>query len=158
VSTLAKIDPDISALIGAYADCIDNEHYDKLPDFFTDDCRYRITTYEAYRAKMPIGILECSTKGMLVDRLNSMRDANIFEPQRYRHLLSTSLATRAADGTLTVRTGFAIIRIVQSGESGLFLSGNYHDTVVAHAGELRFRERLVVLDSSRVDTLLVIPI
>ena len=40
----------------------------------------------------------------------------------------------------------------------LFATGRYVDTMVDEGGALRFRERLVVCDSSRVDTLLAIPL
>jgi hypothetical protein len=40
----------------------------------------------------------------------------------------------------------------------LFATGRYLDRVVEEAGMLKFRERLVVCDSSRFDTLLAIPL
>ena len=40
----------------------------------------------------------------------------------------------------------------------LFAAGRYLDVLVDEAGTLRFRERIVVCDSSRIDTLLAIPI
>jgi len=39
-----------------------------------------------------------------------------------------------------------------------FGCGRYLDEIVARDGEMRFRKRTVVLDSSRIDTLLVIPL
>ena len=47
---------------------------------------------------------------------------------------------------------------MQTGEQSLFLAGFYDDVVVEQAGKLLFREKTVVLDSNRVDTLLVIPV
>jgi hypothetical protein len=40
----------------------------------------------------------------------------------------------------------------------LFATGRYLDRLVDQAGTLRFRERVVVCDSSRIDTLLAIPL
>ena len=40
----------------------------------------------------------------------------------------------------------------------LFATGRYLDALVDEAGALRFRERIVVCDSSRFDTLLAIPL
>jgi len=40
----------------------------------------------------------------------------------------------------------------------LFATGRYLDLLVDHGGALRFRERIVVCDSSRFDTLLAIPL
>ena len=37
-------------------------------------------------------------------------------------------------------------------------TGRYLDALVEEAGVLKFRERIVVCDSSRIDTLLAIPL
>lgn len=148
----------VAALVGDYAHCIDEEQYEAWPDFFTDECFYQITSHESYKKKMPIGILQCNSKGMLADRIYSMRQANIFEPHRYRHLLGATQLTGEHDGLIESRTSFAIVRIMESGKSDLFLSGVYRDTMVAADDSLKFRTRIVVLDSSRVDTLIVLPV
>ena len=95
---------------------------------------------------------------MLIDRINSMKKANIFEPQRYRHLLGALHVETTEDGTIRTRMGFAIVRIMESGDSMLFLSGVWHDEIVETTEGLRFREKIAVLDSSCVDTLIVVPV
>ena len=47
---------------------------------------------------------------------------------------------------------------MRDGAMALFATGRYLDVVVEEAGALRFRERVVVCDASRVDTLLAIPL
>ena len=99
---------------------------------------------------------------MLGDRILSMRRANIFEPHWYRHLVtSTRLKAEipaSEGGGWRLHSNFAIVRTMQAGEQSLFLAGFYDDVVVEQAGKLLFREKTVVLDSNRVDTLLVIPV
>jgi anthranilate 1,2-dioxygenase small subunit len=51
-----------------------------------------------------------------------------------------------------------VVRIMRNGIMDLFATGRYLDALVEESGGLRFRERIVVCDSSRVDTLLAIPI
>jgi 3-phenylpropionate/cinnamic acid dioxygenase small subunit len=148
----------VRPLYDAYADCIDEERYDKWPEFFEDVCFYQITTREAHRNSMPIGIIQCNSKGMLIDRISSMRKANIFEPQRYRHLLGALHVEATDDGAIRARMGFGVVRILESGDSMLFLSGVWHDEIVETAEGLRFRKKIAVLDSSRVDTLIVVPV
>jgi anthranilate 1,2-dioxygenase small subunit len=145
----------VVSLIGDYAHCIDDEEYEAWPEFFTDDCFYQVTSRESYRKAMPIGIFQCNSKGMLVDRIYSMRKANIFEPHRYRHLLGATKITGGQAGIIESRTSFAVIRIM---ESDLFLSGVYHDSMKAVGDDLKLSKRIVVLDSSRVDTLIVLPV
>ncbi|MDB5823028.1 MAG: tpaAb [Herminiimonas sp.] len=148
----------VVSLVGDYAHCIDEEEYESWPEFFTDDCYYQVTSRESYKKAMPIGIFQCNSKGMLVDRIYSMRKANIFEPHRYRHLLGATKITGEQDGVIESITSFAVVRIMDSGKSDLFLSGVYRDSMKEVGDQLKLSKRIVVLDSSRVDTLIVLPI
>jgi anthranilate 1,2-dioxygenase small subunit len=47
---------------------------------------------------------------------------------------------------------------MESGDSSLFLSGVWYDEIVETTQGLRFRKKVAVLDSSRVDTLIVVPV
>ena len=60
--------------------------------------------------------------------------------------------------TRSAETPFLVVRIMRDGRMDLFATGRYLDAVVEEAGALRFRERIVVCDSSRIDTLLAIPL
>jgi anthranilate 1,2-dioxygenase small subunit len=55
-------------------------------------------------------------------------------------------------------TPFLVVRIMRDGAMDLFATGRYLDVLVEVGDTLRFRERVVVCDSSRIDTLLAIPI
>jgi anthranilate 1,2-dioxygenase small subunit len=50
------------------------------------------------------------------------------------------------------------VRIMHDGETSLFASGRYLDQIDLSAEPYRFTERLVILDSQKIDTLLVIPL
>ena len=63
-----------------------------------------------------------------------------------------------SDGSLRVETPFLVVRIMRDGRMDLFATGRYVDVLVEEAGALRFRERIVVCDSNRIDTLLAIPL
>ncbi len=67
------------------------------PEFFTDDCIYRITSAENYEAGLPLGLIYATSKNMLSDRVSALRQANIYEPQRYRHLISLSVQIAKAE-------------------------------------------------------------
>jgi anthranilate 1,2-dioxygenase small subunit len=57
-----------------------------------------------------------------------------------------------------VRSNFCVFRIAQDGDTVTFATGRYLDRLEREHGELRFKERRVVLDSRRVDILLVLPL
>ena len=141
-----------------YVNTIDEERYRDLPDFFTESGCYRIISKENHQRKRPFGLVFCDSRAMLRDRIVSMQKANIYEPHTYRHLTGRTVATLGTDGTLEARTSFMVARIMHDGTQDLFSTGVYHDRIVEEAGTLRFAEKLVVTDSSRVDALLVIPL
>ncbi len=152
------IETRVERLLAEYAGCIDDDLLESWPAFFTEDCTYRILTREAARKKWPAGVLHCEGRGMLADRILSMRRANIFEPHWYRHLVTSTRLKGQEGGGWRLHSNFAIVRTMQAGEQSLFLAGYYDDLVVEQAGKLLFHEKTVVLDSNRVDTLLVIPV
>ena len=148
----------IQELLSAYADCIDEDRLKEWPEFFVEDCRYLITDRESHEAGYRHGIIYCASRGMLIDRVTSLRRANIFEAHRYRHIVGPPRIARAADGVADTRCNFIAVRIMHNGDSALFASGRYVDRIDISREPYRFIERTVVLDSQKIDTLLVIPL
>ena len=148
----------IDELNAAYADCIDDDQLEEWPDFFAADCRYLITDRDSHRAGLRHGIVYCASQGMLRDRIMALRRANIFEPHHYRHIVGPARLGRVADGVAEARANFLAVRIMHDGDSQLFATGRYLDRIAVAARPFRFLERTVVLDSHKLDTLLVIPL
>ena len=148
----------VSQLNAEYARAIDDDRLESWPDFFTDPCVYKITSADNYRRGLPAGLMYADTRGMLKDRVTALRKANIYERQAYRHLVGLPALRTGAGDTVQAETPFLVVRVMRDGTMDLFATGRYVDTMVDEGGTLRFRERLVVCDSSRVDTLLAIPL
>jgi anthranilate 1,2-dioxygenase small subunit len=147
----------IGDFLAAYVEAIDDWQIERWPGFFTEDGVYQIITRESFDAGLPIGILYCDSRGMMEDRVRALRTANIYEPHSYRHLLGRPRIEADGDG-FAVRSNFCAFRIGQDGETVIFATGRYLDRLVREDGALRFKERRVVLDSRRVDILLVLPL
>jgi anthranilate 1,2-dioxygenase small subunit/terephthalate 1,2-dioxygenase oxygenase component beta subunit len=139
-----------------YAEAIDEGRLEEWPDLFTDDGRYRVTTAENVAQNLPL--IYATSRAMLRDRVKALREANIYEAQRYRHMLGPSRIEPAEGGTLRTRTSFMVARIMHTGETTLFATGSYQDRVVLDGETARFAERTVILDSRQIDTLLAIPL
>jgi 3-phenylpropionate/cinnamic acid dioxygenase small subunit len=149
----------LNVLNAAYASCIDEDKLEDWPDFFTDQCLYMVTTAENYQQGMPAGLIYADTKGMLRDRVSALRDANIYERQRYRHIVSMPRIVGSDDNGTAVETPFLVTRIMRGGKMDLFATGKYIDTVKSDAqGRLKLVRRIVVCDSVSIDTLLAIPL
>ena len=148
----------VSQLNAEYARAIDDDRLESWPDFFTDPCVYKITSADNYRRGLPAGLVYADSRGMLKDRVTALREANIYERQAYRHLVGLPAIRAGTGGAVHAETPFLVVRVVRDGTMDLFATGRYVDTMVDEGGTLRFRERLVVCDSSRIDTLLAIPL
>lgn len=147
----------IEDLLDDYAEAIDDGALERWPGFFTEDGEYQIITRESHDAGLPIGIFYCSSRAMMEDRVRALRTANIYEPHTYRHLLGRPRFQAEGDG-FSVRSNFSVFRIAQDGDTVTFATGRYLDRVVRDGENWRFQSRRVVLDSRRVDVLLVLPL
>jgi len=147
----------IERLHARYAQALDADRLEDWPQFFTENGTYRIATAENEERGLPLPVLYAEGRPMLRDRVASLRHANIYEPQRYRHLVSSILVERIDEQTATSVANFLVVRIMQDGANLLFASGRYLDRI-ALAPEPRYAERIVVCDSRRFDTLLAIPL
>lgn len=147
-----------SQLLAEYAHCIDTDELEQWPDFFTDDGRYHVTTAQDHARGRPAGLITATGRGMMEDRIAALRHANIYEPQRYRHIVSAVRVTEASETGISAAAGFLVVRILESGQQDLFVSGVYLDRIDMAEGAPRYREKIVVLDSEKVDTLLAIPL
>jgi anthranilate 1,2-dioxygenase small subunit len=148
----------IGDLCAAYADCIDDDRLEEWPDFFADDCRYLVTDRDSHQAGLRHGVIYCASRGMLIDRVTTLRRVLMFEAHRYRHVLGPVRIHRVVDGVAEARANFLAVRIMHDGETSLFATGRYLDRVDVSGTPFRFIERTVVLDSPKIDTLLVIPL
>jgi anthranilate 1,2-dioxygenase small subunit len=148
----------VSRLNADYVRAIDDDRLEDWPEFFAEPCLYSITSADNYRRGMPVGIIYADSKGMLKDRVAALREANVYERQSYRHVVGLPAILGERDGAVRAETPFLVVRIVRDGTMALFATGRYVDALVEEAGILRFRERVVVCDSSRIDTLLAIPL
>jgi 3-phenylpropionate/cinnamic acid dioxygenase small subunit len=145
-------------LLAAYVDCIDDDRLEEWPDFFTESCRYLITSRTDHAAGLRHGVVYAASRGMLVDRVLALRKANIYEPHRYRHVVGPIRIRSLEEGVASVQSNFLAVRIMHNGEMTLFAAGRYLDRIDVSSEPFRFIERVVVLDSHKIDTLLVIPL
>src|SRR5262245_48447318 len=140
-----------------YAEAIDDDRLEEWPEFFRADGHYLITTAENVSQGFPIGLVSATSRAMLRDRIKALRLANVYEAQRYRHILGTPRVI-AENGELKARTSFLVARIMHTGETIVFATGCYRDRIVRDNDGATFAEKIVVLDSRQVDTLLAIPL
>jgi 3-phenylpropionate/cinnamic acid dioxygenase small subunit len=150
---------EIAALNAASAQALDSGRLEDWPTYFLDKCLYKITTADNVEKGYQAGLIYADSRAMLIDRVMALREANIYERQRYRHILGMPLIGAESDGLVAVETSFLVVRTMRDGQMMVFAAGVYLDRVARDAmGGSHYAERIVVCDSQRVDTLLAIPL
>ncbi len=149
----------IAALNAACARALDTDRLEEWPGYFREACLYRVTTADNYAKGYQAGLIYADSRAMLTDRVTALRQANIYERQRYRHVLGMPLIGDETNGLIAVETSFIVVRTMRDGQMMVFAAGAYHDRIAPEPdGALRYAERIVVCDSQRIDTLLAIPL
>jgi anthranilate 1,2-dioxygenase small subunit len=149
---------DIYQLQERYCAALDNDRLEEWAGLFTEDCLYEIVPKENVDAGLPIGVMYCDNQRMLRDRVKSLRHASIYEPHTNRHMTS-GLSIRLIDSkTVESESSYVVIQTRTNGESFVYQAGRYLDRVVLTNDGWRYRQRRVVYDTSRVQTLLATPI
>jgi salicylate 5-hydroxylase small subunit len=148
----------IEDLYAAYAACLDDRRFEEWPDFFTDDCTYRIVPRENYDRGLPLATLSFESKGMLRDRVYAVTETLFHEPYYTRHIVSGLLVSADDGGGFRVQANYLVIRTKSGATSEVYNTGRYVDRIVDDGGTLRFREKLCVFDSELIPNSLIYPL
>lgn len=155
---MTDVASQINHVQNAYARCIDGGNLEGWPEFFEESCIYKITTADNHAQGLEAGIIFANSRGMLLDRVASLREANIYERHAYRHFLGQPWIVSEGAGEARSETSFFVARIMRDGTTDVYATGRYIDVYTLNGGNPRLRERIVVCDSSRFDTLLALPL
>ena len=60
-----------------YAACLDAVELERWPDFFVEDCRYRVLSRENHDAGLPLSLIYCDGRNMLKDRVTALRETTV---------------------------------------------------------------------------------
>src|SRR3546814_9896366 len=76
---------------------IDDDRLEEVREVFTEDGSDRIISRENVERGLPAPTMGCSNRNMLIDRIVSLRHANIYSQHAYRHVLS-NVRVKAMEG------------------------------------------------------------
>ena len=141
-----------------YAECLDGDRLQNWPEFFTEQCVYRVTTPRGMRMGPGEDLMGFDSKAIMRDRIVSFDQSEDFEPHHQRHLITNVRAQTTETDELRVFANFLVIRTFPEKRSELFVSGYYHDRIVRPGGRLKFQEKLVILDSEVAPESLIYPL
>jgi len=149
----------ITRLMTDYNAVIDNDQLELWPDFFVRDCFYSVIGRSDHEAGRLAGFIYCDNRDMLVDRIRSLRSANVYRPHLYRHIISPPRILAVNGDLVKSETSYVLIRTsLPDGAMDVFSTGRYLDDIVFDGPVGKFQRRVAVTDSDMIDMLLVIPI
>ena len=87
----------ILALEYRYARLLDDDRLEEWPDLFVERGVYKVIPRENWHREPKLAILFCDSRAMMVDRISSLRTANIYNIHYPRHVV-TNVEVLAARG------------------------------------------------------------
>lgn len=158
VSDRFQLAHEIQSLYAEYCACIDERRYAEWPEFFTEECVYKVIPRENYDRGLPLATLSYESRAMLKDRVVAITQTLFHAPYYQRHIVSVARITGNDGGVVRAEANYVIIRTKQNEPSEVFNAGRYIDVLVQEQGAWRFRERCCVFDSELIPNSIIYPI
>ena len=141
-----------------YAAVINNQDWDKWPEFFVDDCQYKVQPRENFERGFPLCTLNFISKGMLKDRVYGIKETLFHDPYYQRHVIGTPLILNHDSDVIEAETNYAVFRTKASQETTVFNVGRYIDTLKMTSQGIKIVSRNCVYDSEMIPNSLIYPI
>jgi salicylate 5-hydroxylase small subunit len=148
----------LSQLYTDYALAVDSGDWQRWPEFFTEQCVYKLQPRENYERGLPLCTLSFTSKGMLKDRVYGIQETLYHDPYYQRHVVGAPLVRQVVDGRIHAEANYAVFRTKLDGASTVFNVGRYIDTIVQTPDGLKFAERWCVFDSEMIPNSIIYPI
>lgn len=141
-----------------YLGCLNEERFEEWPDFFTEECLYKIVPRENFERGLPLATWLCESKGYLKDRVVAIRKTAVYAPRYIRRIVSGIRILRQERDEIEVRADYAAFETLLDELTRVFNVGVYHDVIAREAGGLKFRQKICLFDSALVPNSLIYPL
>jgi 3-phenylpropionate/cinnamic acid dioxygenase small subunit len=142
----------------AYDDTLNDGELERWPELFAEACVYQVLPRENHEQGLPVAVIYCESRNMLIDRVVALRETMLYVPRIVRRITSGICLRAIVQNDLRLTANFLLIETMPNQPSAVFLCGRHQDRVVDDGGVLRFAERLCIYDSTIVPTSLVYPV
>ena len=149
---------ELTQLYARYAQAVSSGQWKLWPEFFTEDCSYRLQPRENHERGFPLATLSFESKGMLKDRVYGIRETLFHDPYYQRHVVGTPLVLKAEADRFECEANYAVFRTKLSELSSVFNVGRYIDVVVRTPEGLKFASRQVIYDSEMIPNSVIYPL
>ncbi|GAA0386652.1 aromatic-ring-hydroxylating dioxygenase subunit beta [Brevundimonas terrae] len=148
---------EVRDLYDAYYGALDDVDLHAWPEFFTEECVYRVIPRENFEAGYTLCTMQAESRGMLKDRVTGLTRTQMYAPRYYRRFPTAPRFLGEENGVISVRHNLLVVQTLIDKHSDIVLSAVCHDKIVRDGDTLRFVERVVVFDSEMIPNSLVYP-
>ncbi len=148
----------VVALYLDYAEALDDNAFERWPEFFTEECLYKLQSRENYKLGLPLGVIHCESRGMLLDRVYGIRQTSMYVPRTVRRFVTNIRVKEAGADGIRARANFALHESLDDQPTQLFLSGEFVDHIVEEGGQLKFKTRIAIHDGTVIPLSVVYPV
>ncbi len=139
-----------------YYNALDDVRLEEWPDFFTEDCVYRVIPRENYEAGYTLSTIYAESRGMLIDRVMGLTRTQMYAPRYYRRFPGPLRIVSADGDNVRTRHNLLMVQTLIDKQTEIVLSAVCHDVLVSDE-RTRLRERIVVFDSEMIPNSLIYP-
>lgn len=155
-------DPELRArvedLYARYAECISDDRLEDWPDFFVEDCVYRIIPRINHDRGLPVSLILAESRGGVIDRMTAIRHTMVYSPRYVLPTISGVRLVSAEGAELSVRSSLVVYETISDTLTRLLVVGRTFDRIAEEDGILKFVERSVVLDSEALPSTIIYPL
>ena len=141
-----------------YVRTLDDRRFEEWPAYFLDKGLYNILPRENFEDGFETSLLLLDSNAARRDRVMCIRDVIVHQKVASRHMVSGFQITPRDDGGYEMLSNFLVAHSDHDGNTKVFAAGEYRDVVEESDGSLKFRERVVLLDSFNIQSQLVDPL
>lgn len=149
---------ELEDFYAAYAHCLDHGRIEDWPDFFTDDCLYKLISRENFDLGLPLGTMFAEKRGGLLDRVVSVKKTTVYHERYTKHFITGIEVTGEAKGAIAARANYVVMETLPNQYTQILNAGRYEDKIVRAGGKLKFKEKLCIFDSVLVPASIIYPI
>ena len=141
-----------------YAAVLDAGDWDRWPEFFLEECTYRIQPRENYDRGLPLATMSFESRGMLKDRVYGIKETLFHDPYYQRHVVGLPRILNGDTDRYECESNYAVFRTKIDDYSRVFNVGRYLDVIVRTPAGLKFQSRLCIFDSEMIPNSIIYPI
>jgi anthranilate 1,2-dioxygenase small subunit len=141
-----------------YCATLDSGMLERWPDYFAQDCIYRITERENVEHDLPVGLVYAEGRDMLRDRADAISHTQMYAPRHMLHVVTNIRILDVSDAEIVAESNYLIFQTLVEGPTTLHQAGHLYDRFVRQDAILLLKERQAVYDTAVIANDLVYPV